>query len=141
MYGGVNAPDESGERNPDAYTRSEHHDHSSTGSTIGSSGLTGSYDWQSDTRYRNYDTGFQTHYTSTYANRGRNYDYYRPAYYYGYQLASDDRYRGWNWQDLEPEARRDWERRGQDQGAWEDFKDAVQHSWMRVKEGVRETFD
>jgi hypothetical protein len=127
MYGGVNAPDESGERTTSAFTPSEH-----SAST---------FDWEHDDRYRNYDTGFQTHYTTTYANRGRNYEYYRPAYYYGYQLAGDDRYRGWDWQDLEPEARREWERRGQSQGAWEDFKDGVQHAWMRVKEGVRETFD
>lgn len=137
MYGVVNTPDESGERNPSAYSDSNLNRPSAG---VGSYDAGRSFDWENDTRYRNYDTGFQTHYTTTYANRGHNYEYYRPAYYYGYQLANDERYRGWNWQDLEPEARRDWERRD-DQGAWEDFKDAVQHAWMRVKEGVRETFD
>lgn len=95
-----------------------------------------------DDRYTTqYDTGFQTHYTSVYGNRGHNYEYYRPAYYYGYQLANDDRYRDWDWVDLEPEARRDWEARDGVAGAWEDFKDAIYHSWLRVREGVRETLD
>jgi hypothetical protein len=101
-----------------------------------------SYSTQYDDRFSGtYDPYFREHFTTTYVNRGHNYDYYRPAYYYGYQLAGDDRYRDWSWEDLEPEARRDWETRYRDQGAWEDFKDAVQHAWMRVKQGVRETFD
>jgi hypothetical protein len=154
MYGGLNAPDEDGERNRSAFTSSEHSGYTTegshlSGSTTGDSGVSGyndvrsgsqRFDWENDQRYRAYDQGFQTHYTTTYGNRGRDYEYYRPAYYYGYQLAGDERYRGWNWNDLEPDARREWESRGQ-QGAWEDFKDAVQHSWNRVKEGVRETFD
>lgn len=93
-----------------------------------------------DERFYNYDTDFQQNYRTNYANRGYNYEYYQPAYYYGYQLAADDRYRDYTWADLEPEARRQWEAGGH-QGAWEDFKDSVAYAWERVKTGVRETFD
>jgi hypothetical protein len=105
-------------------------------------GVRETFDTDYDDRFTGtYDPVFREHYTTSYATRGYDYDYYRPAYYYGYQLAGDDRYRDWSWDDLEPEARREWDTRYRDQGAWEDFKDAVQHAWMRVKQGVRETFD
>jgi hypothetical protein len=58
-----------------------------------------------------------------------------PGYQFGYMLAADPRYSQYHtWTDVEPYARRDWETRGQ--GVWEDFKDAVQHAWNRVREAV-----
>lgn len=138
LYGGVNTPDESGQR-PSSASGSTYHG----GRTAASAATTsfGPSDWESDAQYRIFDPDFQSHYTTTYANRGHNYDYYRPAYYYGYWLAGDERYRGWTWDKIEPEARREWVSRGDLQETWEDFKDAVQHAWTRVKEGVRATFD
>jgi hypothetical protein len=74
-------------------------------------------------------TNYQAHYNSTYAATSRNYADYEPAYYYGYTLGIDDRYRGRTWDELEPEARQYWETTYYDQGAWDDFKDAVKHAW------------
>ena len=70
------------------------------------------------------------HGTQPYAS-GSSYDEYQPAYRYGYTLATDDRYRGRPWNEIEPEARKAWN--NQNQNTWEDFKDAVQYSWDKVR--------
>jgi uncharacterized protein (TIGR02271 family) len=80
--------------------------------------------------YETYDPDFRTHYKTTYSSLGSNFDRYQPAYRYGYTLATDDRYRGRNWSDIESEVHRSWEK--QNQGTWEDFKDAVRYSWDKV---------
>lgn len=84
--------------------------------------------------FNSYDDRFHSHYNTYYINSGYSYDQYVPAYRYGYYLATDDRYRDRDWNLLEPEARRYWETN--EQGAWEDFKDAVRHAWHEVKEAV-----
>lgn len=99
---------------------------SSTGSTAAYStgtsttGLTGDYDsdWRSD-------------YNSNYASLGGRYEDYQPAYQYGSTLASDSRYSGRAWNDIEADARSDWQTRypGSD---WQRFKAAVRHGWERM---------
>jgi hypothetical protein len=83
-----------------------------------------------------YEEDFRADFDRNYANRGYTYDEYRPAYRYGYDLAADERYRDRQWQEIEPEARRDWERNHPD-NAWEDFKHSVRTSWERVKDTFR----
>jgi uncharacterized protein (TIGR02271 family) len=87
----------------------------------------GTEDWS------RYEQMYRQDYQRRYGSRGQNFNYYLPAYRYGYDLRSNPRYRGYNdWSRVEPEARADWERRG-GQGAWEDVKDAVRHAWESVK--------
>ncbi len=76
--------------------------------------------------------GFRDHFDSTFSNRGYTYDQFRPAYEYGYDLSRDDRYSGQDWNAIENDARRDWERR-YPQSGWEDFKDAVREGWQQVR--------
>lgn len=78
-----------------------------------------------------YDQSFRADYQSRFGMRGQGYDYYQPAYRYGYDLAMDPRYRDYDWDRIEMDARRDWEMRG-DQSTWEDVKDAVRHAWRSV---------
>lgn len=82
--------------------------------------------------YTVYDTDFRRHFDTNFANRGYTYDQYSPAYRYGYDLAYDDMYRGYTWEELEPEAQRYWME--EHEGAWENFKDAVRHAWERTKD-------
>jgi len=141
LYGVMNTPDERGWRSSRVSDSIHNSGRTSASATTTGFDRFGPSDWESDAQYRIFDPDFQSHYTTNYANRGHNYDYYRPAYYYGYWLAGHERYRDWTWDKIEPEARREWVRRGDLQETWEDFKGAVQHAWMRVKEGVRATFD
>jgi hypothetical protein len=62
----------------------------------------------------------------------RDYDYYRPAYRYGFESAN--RYRGRQWNDVEPDLRSGWDRY-EHRGAgstWENVKDSVKDAWNRV---------
>ena len=78
-----------------------------------------------------YDAQFHQDFLTRYGRSGFAYDYYQPAYRYGYDLRMDPRYRDYDWSQVEPEARMEYERRGF-QGAWEDVKDAVRHAWENV---------
>jgi len=84
----------------------------------------------SGTAFETYDPDFRTHYQSSFSGMG-SYDRFQPAYRYGYTLATDNRYQGRSWSEVEPEARRAWN--SQNQNTWEDFKDAVQYSWDKVR--------
>ena len=78
-----------------------------------------------------YADEFRSDHEMRYAAQGGTYDDFDLAYRYGHELASDARYDGRKWGDIESGARADWERR-HPQGAWERYKSAVQHAWERV---------
>lgn len=81
--------------------------------------------------YTDYETDFRTHYTSNYGSSGYTFDQYTPAYRYGYTLATTDRYRDQDWNQLEPEARRYWEERNPN--TWDRFGDSIREAWDRVR--------
>jgi len=99
-------------------------------------------DLESD--YADFETGYRQHWQDSYGNSGHDYDWYGPAYRYGYNLAMDERWDQYEtWEDLEAEARRGWEGRpatgilGAGEtggGTWEDFKDAIRRGWEDVKD-------
>jgi uncharacterized protein (TIGR02271 family) len=88
------------------------------------------------TGFETYESDYRNHFQSNYGQGGRSYNDYQPAYRYGHTLATDERYRGRDWNEVEPEARRHWETEHRDQGAWEDFKDSVRHAWNRARTAV-----
>jgi uncharacterized membrane protein len=83
-----------------------------------------------------YDADFRSHYQSNYSTSDYTYEQYEPAYRYGYTLATDSRYAGRDWRDIEDDARLYWTNYHSD-SPWENFKDAVRHGWERVKQAVR----
>jgi uncharacterized protein (TIGR02271 family) len=78
-----------------------------------------------------YDPLFQKHYATAFAGKGAAYTEYEPAYRYGYELGTHERYRGRAWAALEADARRDWEARHPN--TWERFKDAIRYGWDKVR--------
>jgi predicted glutamine amidotransferase len=84
--------------------------------------------------YDTYEPSFRRHYATTYADTEYGYEDYESGYRYGYDLATEPQYEGRTWGEVEPEARRGWEEEAE--GAWEDFKDAVQHGWNEVKRAL-----
>jgi uncharacterized membrane protein len=82
-------------------------------------------------RYADYDNDFRTDYTSNYASSGYNYDYFSPAYQYGYDLAQNNEYRNADWTAVEPYARLRWE--DHNPNTWEQFKNAVHYAWNRAR--------
>ena len=77
------------------------------------------------------DADFRAHWQSHYASSGGTYDEYAPAYRYGSLMHTSGRYHDRTWDEIEPDARRDWEARYPD-SAWERFKDSVRHGWERL---------
>ncbi len=101
-----------------------------TGATSGATtGMTGGT--THSVRFEDLDNDFRGNYSQRYGRSGYSYDQYQPAYRYGYNLATHDRFRNQDWSAVEPEARRYWEERNQ--GTWDDFKDSVRYAWEKVR--------
>ena len=103
---------------------------STSGSTSGSSGsfgASGSSDWNTE------DSFWRGSYSSRpYARTDRGYDYYRPAYQYGFQSATTT-HRGRQWNEVENDLERGWDKaKGESKGIWADVKHAVRDAWDRV---------
>jgi len=82
------------------------------------------------------DNDYMDHYRNRYGTSGNNFDYYRPAYRFGYDVAHFEMYRNRDWDRIERDARRTWEHEHPDT-MWDDVKDAVRDAWERIKD----TFD
>jgi uncharacterized protein (TIGR02271 family) len=79
------------------------------------------------------DDYFRKHWQSKYGSSGGTYDDYAPAYSYGSQMASSEKYRGRPWNDVESDLRTDWESRNKDgRSTWEKMKDAIRSGWERI---------
>lgn len=80
----------------------------------------------------NENSYWKEHYsTRPYAMADRGYDYYQPAYQYGWESA--ERYRPQPWHAVESDLRTGWDKaRGQRTSTWEEVKHAVRDAWDRV---------
>jgi hypothetical protein len=91
--------------------------------------------------YAEREPGFMEHFDTQYRNQNlHDYDWYEPAYRFGYITGLDERYDdNGAWDDtVEADIRREWEASDYaGESAWEEIKDAVRRGW----ESVRETFD
>jgi uncharacterized protein (TIGR02271 family) len=81
--------------------------------------------------FATYNDDFRKHCATAFAGKGVGYTEYEPAYRYGYELGTNERYRGRDWVALEADARRDWEARHPN--TWERFKDAIRYGWDKVR--------
>ena len=79
-----------------------------------------------------FEPDFRRNYESNYAASGYGYDQYRPAYYFGYELATDPRYRGQEWAAIESDAHGYWNE--STMGPWDRYKEAVHYAWDRVRQ-------
>jgi len=83
-------------------------------------------DWTTEEDY------WRKNYSSRpYVGQNRDFDYWKPAYRYGYDSAG--RYQGRRWDEVESDLRTGWnnyEHRGS--STWEQIKDAVKDGWDRL---------
>jgi len=77
------------------------------------------------------DDEFRRHWQSTYGSSGGRYEDYDAAYRYGTTMAGNERYRNYQWHDVEPQLRSDWES-NHPGSAWDKVKDAVRYGAERV---------
>lgn len=100
-----------------------------TGASVGSDRMTS--DSASSGNLLNDDSSYRNHWQNSYANAGGRYEDYAPAYQYGSTLAEDERYRGHQWNDIEPHVRSDWESRNSG-SPWERAREAVRYGWEKM---------
>jgi len=81
--------------------------------------------------FETYDRDFRRDYESTLGRTGQAYDYYVPAYRYGYTLANDPQYLGRDWEAANDDLRRGWESRNP--GTWQKIQSAVHYAWDKVR--------
>jgi len=87
---------------------------------------------ENTTEWDTFSTDFQNHYQTHYNERGYSYNFYSPAYRYGYNLGTDNRFSTGEWDTVEPQARRYWEQQNPN-NPWDEFKDAVHYAWDKVR--------
>lgn len=88
------------------------------GASSGSSRLTG-------------DDEFRRHWQTTYGASGGRYEDYDAAYRYGTTMAGSERYKNYQWSEVEPQLRSDWES-NHPGSTWDKVKDAVRYGAERV---------
>ena len=74
---------------------------------------------------------FRSNFQTTYGHRGTAYEDHEPAYRFGSDLGSDNRYANSDWNTVENDARQSWSSRHS--GNWDDYKDAVRYGYDRVR--------
>lgn len=77
------------------------------------------------------EADFKRHWQSAYGTAGGRYEDYDAAYRYGSSMAGTERFKNYQWQDVEPKLRSDWEAHHPG-SAWEKVKDAVRYGAEKV---------
>ncbi|HEX7153613.1 MAG TPA: hypothetical protein VF618_19145 [Thermoanaerobaculia bacterium] len=74
------------------------------------------------------------HRNRPYYKSDRDYDYYQPAYRYGWESASNQSYGTRRFEEVEPDLERGWNTsRGDSKADWRDVRDAARDSFDRVR--------
>lgn len=90
---------------------------------------TGGNKESSDT-FANHDSSFRAHYQSHFATSGYDFNHYRLAYKYGFDLALDPDNRKMEWNSLELLARQNWNEKLM--GLWSQHRQAVRYGWEQA---------
>ncbi|NTU80420.1 MAG: hypothetical protein HGA45_13755 [Chloroflexales bacterium] len=81
--------------------------------------------------HEEYDADFLAHYQAMMGSGGQPYDYYKPGYQFGYDMATDTSYQHDTWPAAERDARQRWEHEAR--GSWEEFKQAIRYGWEKAR--------
>lgn len=83
-------------------------------------------------KLRDFDANdYRSHYDRLNTKSGYGFKDYEPAYKFGHEMRSDSRFAGNTWEDVEPKARTEWEKKNPN--TWENFKESVRHAWDKLK--------
>jgi uncharacterized protein (TIGR02271 family) len=77
------------------------------------------------------DDEYRRHWQSTYGTSGGRYEDYDSAYRYGSTMAGSGRFKNYQWEDVEPDVRSDWES-NHPESTWDKVKDAVRYGAEKV---------
>jgi len=105
-----------------ASERVEHVRDTVRGTEVKVENLTGGTDYSDD---------FRRDYEQNYSSSGARYEEVAPAYEYGYRMASDPRYKGRSWSDIETDLGSEYSR-NHPGSTWDRIKNAVRYGWEKV---------
>jgi hypothetical protein len=75
---------------------------------------------------------YESHFKENYAkDKLYGFDAYAPAYRFGHEMRTSEKFKGETWAEIEGKARTAWEEKNP--GTWDRFKVAVRHAWERAK--------
>lgn len=77
------------------------------------------------------DVDYRTHWQNAYGTSGGRYEDYDAAYRYGSTMAGSGRFKNYQWTDVEPQLRSDWES-SHPESTWDKVKDAVRYGAERI---------
>jgi uncharacterized protein (TIGR02271 family) len=83
------------------------------------------------------DEDFRRDFASRYGTSAVNYEDYAPSYRYGYEIASDPRYQGRDFRDVETDLQNDYGRRYPN-STWDKVKESVRYGWDKVTGRTRQ---
>lgn len=78
-------------------------------------------------KFASHESLFKTHYQLHYATSGYDYNHYRQAYKYGFDLALDPDNQKMGWKVVEPQARQNWNEGIM--GLWSQHDRAILYGW------------
>ena len=81
--------------------------------------------------FESYDSDFRSFYSNNLKNTGVSYEDLRPAFSYGYKLATKEPFRSSPWSAVEADASRIWE--DKNPGTWEQNKPVIKYAWEKVR--------
>lgn len=87
---------------------------------------------QTSAGFTNMENTYRNHFNQNYKKGGATYEQYRPAYQYGYTLANNPQYKSGQWNQYEPQFRRQWEQQYPNSN-WNQFKDVIVYGWDRAR--------
>jgi uncharacterized protein (TIGR02271 family) len=77
------------------------------------------------------DDEYRQHWKTAYGSSGGQYEDYASAYRYGATLASQQKYHGYRWEELEPKVKSEWESTHAG-SPWEQTQQAVRYGWEKM---------
>lgn len=86
--------------------------------------------------YSNFESDFRQHHKSNFASSDGDYSDYEPAYRFGHAFGASDQYRGREYNDIEPDMQRSYERK-HGEGTFSKFKDAARHGFDSARRRLR----
>ena len=88
-------------------------------------------DYRDEFNWTDEDTYWRSNFNTRPYASGKEYDYYEPAYRYGFEAAN--RYPDRSWGDVESELSSGWKSyKHAGRSTWEEMKDAVRDAWDRI---------
>lgn len=95
-----------------------------------SNGSNGADSHEIEDRYNFHDASFRRHYQLNYHDNPQDYEYYAPAYRFGYELAEENT--GKEWEAVQEAGQRHWQ--SKHSSDWGEMSEAIHYGWREQRD-------